>query len=201
MTKFYNMEQGTDEWFAVRDKKMTASHAQAIGNCGKGLDSYIYELMAKHYSSAERANYTNADMERGNELEPDARTAYEFEMREIVKEVGFVEYNEYVGASPDGLIGNDGLVEIKCKSDTNHLKQMLAGEKGIESKYIWQMQMQMLVTGRQYCDFVSFNPHFEKSLLVYRVLGDENKFEKLLEGFEKGEEMIKQIELNFYNIV
>lgn len=189
--KIHNIEQKTDEWFKIRSCKLTASHAQEIGNCGKGLDSYILQIMSEYFSTAEKENYTNENIERGNELEEYARNMYELENDLNVEEVGFVEYNEFVGCSPDGIVGEEGLIEIKCVKDKNHFKIML--DKKIESKYLWQMQMQLLICGKKWCDYVSYNPNFEKSLVIIRVTPDEEKQKKLLDGFKIGESKIKEI--------
>lgn len=193
MSKIHDVEQGSPEWFDIRMGKMTASHAQAIGNCGKGLDTYITELMSEFFSSKEKEQFSNSHTDRGNEYEPTARELYEFENDVEVKEVGFVEFNEYVGASPDGLVGEDGGVEIKCIDDKDFFKHLLNGEKEVDSKHIWQIQMNLLITGRKWWDLIIYNPNYKKSMCVYRILPDVEKFNGLREGFQKGEEMIKNI--------
>lgn len=188
-----NLKQGSKEWFDARKLKMTASKATAIANCGSGLETYIYEICADFFSKSELEKYSNDDMERGNILESEARSIYEFETGNLVKEVGFCLYDEFSGCSPDGLVKDDGLVEFKCKNDKNHLKQIIEGKKAIESSYMWQMQMQMLVTGRNWCDFVCYNPNFEKHTLIFRIYADEEKQNKIKEGIEKGRNIIKSI--------
>jgi len=185
-----NNIQGSDEWLEDRKGKLTASNAQAISANGKGLETYVYTLLSEKYSS-NNEKYTNEDMERGNELEAMARKLYELEKDVEIKEVGFIEMDEFSGASPDGLIGEDGLVEIKSPNDKNHF--FIVSTEKIETKYIWQMQMQMLVTDRKWCDFVSFNPNFEKDLVIIRVERDEKKIEKLKIGIEVGKELITKI--------
>lgn len=189
----HNFEQGTPEWFAVRRGKMTASNATAIGNCGKGLVSYIEEMMSEYYSSGEKEQFSSKDTDRGHELEPIARQIYEFENDLVVDEVGFIEFNEYVGASPDGLIGEDGGLEIKCVDDKKYFKHLLYGESMIESDYKWQVQMNLLVSGRQWWDLVYYNPNFKQSMCVYRIYPDKEKFDALTKGFEMGTAMINNI--------
>jgi len=189
----HNYEQRSEDWFNVRKGKVTASNGTAIGNCGKGLITYVNKVMAEFYSSAEKERYTNKDLQRGIELEEHAVSVYELETGETIEEVGFCEYNEYAGASPDGLIGSDGLIEIKCKNDEKHFQHLLHGEKAIESGYRWQVAMQLLVTGRKYCNFVCYNPNFENSLLVYRIDRDETKIERLREGIAMAGKMIEEI--------
>lgn len=191
--KIHNCEQGTPEWFEARKGKMTASHATAIGNAGKGLDTYITELMAEFYSSGEKEHFSNKHTDRGTEYEPTARQLYEFERDVEVTQVGFIEYNEFVGASPDGLVGEEGGAEIKCIDDVKYFKHLLNGEKEVESGHIWQIQMNLKVTGRKWWDLIIYNPNFKQSMCVYRIYPDAEKFEALEVGFKKGEEMIKNI--------
>jgi len=192
--KIYNMEQGSKEWIEIRKGKMTASHATAIGNCGKGLDSYIMQILAEKHSSGEVDYYTNKEMERGNELESSARAMYELENGVEIQQVGFVEYNEFVGCSPDGLISDNAGVEIKCPNDLNYFKILVGGEKEISSEYIWQIQMTLLVTQRYEWKLVYYNPNFKKSMIVFTILPDAKKHAQLIEGFRIGEEKIKLIE-------
>jgi len=188
----HNMDQRSDEWFEIRKKKMTASHGQEIGNCGKGLTTYIRKIMYEYFSSAERESFGNKHTERGTQLEPEARFIYEMETGCKVEEVGFIEHSEFVGCSPDGLIGTDGMIEIKCPDDKGYL-DLLLDEKP-ESKYIWQMQMQMLVSERQWCDFMAYNPNFKQSKFIKRYFLDAEKYAKLRTGFLIGEALIKEIE-------
>lgn len=189
--KIHNIEQGTDEWFTLKSGKMSASHAQAISANGKGLETYILEMMAEHYSSAEKENYTNEHMERGNELEYTARGLYELRTGSTVEQVGFVELDEFTGCSPDGLVGEDGLLEIKCPSDKVYFKLLLDGK--VDAKYEWQMQMQMLVTGRKWCDYLAFCPNYNPGMKIIRVDRDEAKIEKLRIGLEVGKQIIQDI--------
>ena len=196
--KIHNFEQRTEDWYNIRKGKMTASNAETIIANGKGLETYIYNLMAEYYSSAEKENYINADMQRGIDLEPEARLEFEFYTNLDVQEVGFIEHNEFIGVSPDGLIGNDGLIEIKCPNDSIYFKLLLSNN--IKPEYIAQMQMQMYVTDRQYCYFVSYNPNFEKSLYIKKINRDEEMIEKLKKGLERGTQLIKEIKENFRKV-
>ena len=189
--KIHNMEQRSDEWFAIKKGKASASRAQAIGNGGKGLENYVIEIMAEYYSIAERENYINEHMQRGIELEPIAKQVYELEHDCEVREIGFAEYNEYIGCSPDGLVGKDGMIEIKCPCDRIYLG-ILINEK-IDSGYVWQCQMNMLILKRKWCDLIFYNPNFKKSMYIKRLKADKKTHEKLLKGFEKVEEEIKKI--------
>jgi putative phage-type endonuclease len=191
--KYYKeIQQCSPEWFELRKGKMTASNAQAISANGKGLETYIYKLLTEKYSQ-NTEHYTNADIERGVELEPIARDTYTIETGNEVEEVGFIEIDEFVGCSPDGLVGKDGGIEIKCVNDVNFFKLLVDGEKAIESKYLWQCQMFLFVTGRKWIDLVFYNPNFDKNLLIFRVEPEVAKQEKLTVGIEKGKKLIQEI--------
>ena len=196
--KIYNFEQRTEDWYNIRKGKMTASNAETIIANGKGLETYIYNLMAEYYSSAEKENYINADMQRGIDLEPEAKIEFQFYTGLDIREVGCVELNEYILVSPDGLIGDDGLIEIKCPNDSIYFKLLLSNN--IKPEYIAQMQMQMYVTDRQYCYFVSYNPNFEKSLYIKKINRDEEMIDKLKKGLERGTQLIKEIKENFRKV-
>lgn len=188
-----DFEQGTPEWFEIRKGKLTASKATAIGNAGKGLDTLVLDVMAEYYSSGEKKHFSSKDTERGNELEPLARQVYELKEGVEVKQIGFMMLNDYVGASPDGFVGEDGGTEIKCPDDVNYLKYLLNGEDEIDSGYKWQCQMNLLISGRKWWDLIIYNPNFKKSMLVFRITPDKEKFEALEKGFAKGIEMINSI--------
>lgn len=189
--KIYNFPQNTPEWYEVRLGKLTASRAQAIGNCGKGLETLCWEKAAEIITGKLPEQIESEDIRRGHELENEARGVYSIETGRTVEQVGFVEYSKYAGCSPDGLV-KDGLIEIKCKNDVNHLK-LLTRQKP-ESEYMWQMQMQMLVTKRRWCDFVSYNPHYiDKPLIIIRIDQDLNMQRDLLEGIKKGTKRIQEI--------
>lgn len=191
--EIHNCEQGSPEWFEVRKGKMTASHAQAIGNYGKGLETYILEMMAEYFSSKDKEQFSNIHTDRGNEYEPVAREMYEFERDVEVKQVGFIQFNEYVGASPDGLVGDEGGIEIKSIDDKDYFRHLIFGEKEIEKKHLWQIQMNLLITGRKWWDLIIYNPNYKKSMCVYRITPDTAMFKELEIGFQKGAEMINNI--------
>lgn len=184
--------QGSEEWHKLRHLKFTASKASIIATNGKGLDTLIKNLLAEHFSSGEFAertdNYKSPAMQRGNEYESMARMVYEFETGNKVDEVGFIERSKYIGVSPDGLIGVDGLLEIKNHSDSVFLELILT-EK-IDSKYIAQMQYQLWVTGRKWCDYFGYNPNFKPSFYLHRFYPDEEMFAKFEAGVTAGSAML-----------
>lgn len=164
--------QGSDEWKALRIGKVTASRvADVIATTKSGpaasRANYMAELIAERLTGTAAEGYTNGAMQWGTEHEPDARLAYEF-MRDIeVKQVGFIDHPTIAmtGASPDGLVLDDGLIEIKCPNTATHLDTLLSGS--IPSKYNTQMQWQMICTARKWCDFVSYDPRLPESMRLF----------------------------------
>ncbi len=192
----HSVLQGSEEWFALRLKyPLSASHAQAIGNQGKGLETLCWEKVAERYSSSQKERMSNEHTDRGNELEAQARKIYELQTGNEVTEVGFVtddSISKVGGASPDGLVSDDGLLEIKCFDDAKHFRATI--EREVESKYRWQGQQQLLFTGRKWVDFGFYNPNFKESLVIIRMEADEEMQRAIREGLAKGEEIIKGIE-------
>jgi exodeoxyribonuclease (lambda-induced) len=188
--KIYKYPQGSDEWFEVRLGKLTASTAQAIATNGKGLETLCFEKVAERMTGKMKEQYTNLDMERGKELEYTARSSYELEAEDLVKEVGFVELNEYIGCSPDGFVGADGLVEIKCPNDTNFTRYLY--DKKIDPKYWYQMQMQMYVTDREWVDYVVYNQNYQKHI-TERVVRDQKAIKKITDGLDAGVKKMEEI--------
>lgn len=204
MRKIHNVEQQSQEWFELRKQyPLSASEAQAIGNNGKGLETLCWEKLAEKYSSAEKDKFSNEHLDRGNELESQARNLYELETGNKVETVGFVtddKISKVGGASPDGLVNEDGGLEIKCFADCKHFRAIIdfkkTGTFEIEPKYLWQMQQQMIFTGRKWTDFVAYNPNYPQSLLIQRVKTDKEMQKKIKEGLIKGEIIINEIEGN-----
>jgi len=171
--------QGSPEWFAIRCGKVTASRvadvlAKTKTGWGAGRANYAAELIAERLTKTTAPSFTNAAMQWGTDQEPIARQAYALRHGLDVAEIGFVDHPEVSmsGASPDGLVGSDGLVEIKCPNTATHLDTLLS--ETVPGKYITQMQWQMACTGRDWCDFVSFDPRLPESmaLFVKRVARD-----------------------------
>jgi putative phage-type endonuclease len=166
------MEQRTPEWFAARLGRVTASRvadvvAKTKTGYGSGRANYMAELICERLTGTQGAFYSNAAIQWGVEKEPDARAAYEEAVGMFVVEVGFIPHNtiSMAGASPDGLVGDGGLVEIKCPNTATHIDTLLSGF--VPNKYINQMQWQMACTGRQWCDFVSFDPRMPEGMQIW----------------------------------
>lgn len=183
--KIHNdLKQGSDEWFAVRLGKFTASSATAIAAKGAGLDTLVFEKVAETLTGVQKPSYTNPDMERGHELEEMARNAYELEKGIKVVEVGFCELDKHTGASPDGLVEDKGLFETKCPNDANFAKYLY--DRKIDTGYNWQMLMQMLVTGREWNDYVVYNPNFPTPIIIQRIMRNETEIAKIKAGLAFG---------------
>jgi putative phage-type endonuclease len=179
------MEQGTAEWLAARAGKVTASRvsdviAKTKTGYGASRANYMAELIAERLTGEPAEKFVNAAMAWGTEKEPEARALYEFITDAAVNQVGFIEHPLIAmsGASPDGLIGADGLVEIKCPSTATHIDTLLG--QTVPAKYITQMQWQMACCGRSWCDFVSYDPRMPDSmrLFVKRVERDDQFIEQ-----------------------
>lgn len=188
--KIYNDPQGSQAWLSVRLGKLTASNAQAIKTNGKGLDTLVLNAVAERLTGKQTNTYTNPDMERGNEIEDDARFSYQLETGLLVEQVGFCELDEYIGASPDGFV-DDGLVEIKCPTPKVFVEYMYTGK--VDPKYYAQMQMQMLVTARKWCDYVVYHPDFPQTTIIKRIDEDADFQEKLNDGLERGVKKIQEV--------
>lgn len=180
------MEQRTDEWFAVRCGKCTASRvadvvAKTRNGWGASRANYMAQLVVERLTGQPAESYINAAMQHGIDTEPEARTAYEFYRDCEVTQVAFTDHPSIPmsGASPDGLVGNDGMVEIKCPNSATHIESLLGAS--IPDKYIIQMQWQMACEGREWCDFVSYDPRMpeELRLFVERVARDDKRINLL----------------------
>lgn len=178
--------QGSPEWFAARLGRVTASRvadviARTKSGWGASRANYAAQLVAERLTKTVAETFTNDAMRWGTEQEPFARAAYEFYRDADVTEVGFVEHPRIAmsGASPDGLVGADGLVEIKAPNTATHIETLLGG--AAPAKYLCQVQWQMACTGRPWCDFVSFDPRLpaEMRLFVRRVERDAARINEL----------------------
>lgn len=192
------MIQGSDEWKAARCGKVTASRiadvvARTRSGWGASRANYAAELIAERLTGTPAEHFVNAAMQWGTDREPEGRMAYEWHTDTEVQQVAIVPHPRIPmsAASPDGLVGDDGLVEIKCPNTATHIDTLLDGK--VPEKYVLQMQWQMACTGRQWCDFVSFDPRMPESmrLFIKRVERDE----KLIESLEKDVELfLREVE-------
>lgn len=177
----HDMEQGSEEWHKVRCGVPTSSNfsniVTTLGIRSKSKEKYLYKIAGEKVIGKAEETYKNAAMERGTLMEPEARKLYEFVTGNKVEEVGFciTEGAFKYGASPDGVVGEDGLLEIKCPLVETHVSYLLKGT--LPSAYFQQVQGQMLVTGRKWVDFMSYFPGLKP--LIIRVNRDEGFLTRL----------------------
>jgi putative phage-type endonuclease len=178
--------QGTDEWFAARLGKVTASRvadviARTKSGYGASRANYMAELIAERLTNTQAERFSNAAMAWGTEQEDNARQLYAYKFDLEVETVGFVPHPRISmsGASPDGHIANDGSVEIKAPNTATHIDTLISGE--IPGKYQTQMLWQMACSGRAWCDFVSFDPRLPAPmrLFVKRLHRDDIRIAEL----------------------
>lgn len=184
--QIYNFEQRSEDWFKVRLGVLSASDAATIAANGKGLETLCLQKAMEIVTGHSQEGYSNEDISRGVELEHEARSLYQIKTGNVVQEIGFVKIDELIGCSPDGLVGDDGLVEFKCRNSLNHFKRLL-GHK-IDREHRLQMQMQMLVCERKWCDYVCYNREFsqENQLVIERIYPDEKDIKALKDGLVAG---------------
>lgn len=181
------MEQRTEEWFEARMGCVTASRtadvmAKTKSGYAASRANYMAELICERLTGERQGGFSSAAMQWGTETEPQARMAYEIMTGATVIETGFVLHPEIAGfgASPDGLIGDDGLIEIKCPNTATHIDTLLNDK--VPGKYITQMHVQMICTGRVWCDFVSFDPRLpvDMQMFVRRVEFDQELADQIV---------------------
>lgn len=164
------MDQRTDDWFAARLGSATASRMNdaLAGPDTAARRNYLIQLVTERLTGQQQESFSSAAMQRGTDLEPVARMAYEAK-HGFVDKAGFYTHPDikWFGASPDGLVGDDGLVEIKCPNSTTHVDYILEGK--VPTKYKRQMMAQLACTGRKWCDFVSFDDRLPEHLQLFVV--------------------------------
>jgi putative phage-type endonuclease len=175
------MEQGTQEWLQARCGKVTASRvadimAKTKSGYSASRGNYMAELVCERLTGVPTDTFKSAAMEWGTAHEPHARAAYEAVGGVLVEEVGFVPHPSIpdAGASPDGLVGSVGLIEIKCPYTATHIETLLSGK--VPDRYNTQMQWQMACTGRTWCDYVSYDPRMPENMRLFlaRVFRDQS---------------------------
>lgn len=196
------MEQRTEEWFDARCGKLTGSRFSDVMNVLKGgapganRRNLVTLLAVERLTRKTVDTFQNDAMRRGTELEPEARAAFEAYTGELVEVVGFIQHPviEYVGVSPDGLLGNDGMVEFKCPASmSKHLDSLVSDDHAKE--YRWQLQGQMWVAHRKWIKAVSYDPRFPEHLrlAICHVERDEKAIAELAQECEKANREIEQV--------
>lgn len=196
-----DMEQGTPEWLAVRAGRVTASNFGKVLAKGQGKTrrDYLLQLLAERLTGAPQPTYQNDAMAWGTEQEPRARATYELLTGRDVEQVAMVVKDDDVACSPDGLIGLDGGLEIKCPNTTTHLETLLS--KAMPKVYVPQVQGCMWVTGREFWDFVSFDPRLPESaqLVVIPVERDPEYIRRLEDEVCAFVDELRALESRFQN--
>lgn len=203
------MEQRTEDWFKVRLGKVTASRiADVVAKTKTGYSAsranYMAQLVVERLTETKADSFTNDAMQWGIDKEPEARAAYEAKTGELVEEVGFIEHPliAMAGASPDGLVGIDRMVEIKCPSTATHIDYIY--ERQPPQKYLYQMQWQMACANKYSCDFVSYDPRMPEHLrlLIVPIKRDdaliailETEVKKFLAELEEKVTALKEAQL------
>jgi len=189
MTDYKEIVQGSQEWLEARLGFVTASRvSDAIaGDDTAARNNYLWQLVAERLTKTQQDSFSpSAAMARGNEQEPIARAAYEAHSGVFVDQVGFVPHPtiKWLGASPDGLVGEDGLVEIKNPNTATHLQYRKAGK--VPAKYKNQMMLQLACTGRKWCDFVSFDSRLpvSKMLFIVRFEPEQKEIDEMLDKIQ-----------------
>ena len=195
----HKMEQGSPDWFEVKCGKISASNISDVLAKGQGKTrhSYMMRILSERMTGIPKETYTNGAMQWGIDTEPQARAVYEFETLNAVEQVGFVEVDEFLGCSPDGLIDADGGIEIKCPNTETHLQYIL--DNRLPPEYVCQVQANLWMTERQWWDFVSFDPRIKpdgKNLCLWkiRVERDEKKIKQIAVEVELFIEELKELE-------
>ncbi|WP_276979206.1 lambda exonuclease family protein [Flavobacterium filum] len=193
---FHDIQQGTDEWLNLRKGKFTASTfkdlfaKETTAQYEKAIYRVVFERLSGERVDSE---FKSAYMQRGNDLEPDALKRYSLKTFNSVTNGGFFEYDEWIGASPDGLIDEDGQVQVKCPAYNTMINYLL--KKKLPNDYFYQVHGELFVTGRQWCDFYAYHPNLEG--LIIRIDRDEAVIaeihKKINESILKVKSIIKEL--------
>ena len=188
---YHNVIQNSDEWFNLRLGKFTSSSFKDLfmSKTTKGYEKAIYKVVYENLTKEAPENFTSEYMQRGHEIEPLAKDCYEIETFNEVQEGGFFQLGKWIGASPDGLIDDDGILEIKSPAFNTMINYLL--KKELPSLYKWQVQGQLYVTGRKWCDFMAYHPKLEP--LIIRVERDEHLIVDLQNKLNESIEEVKRI--------
>lgn len=196
------VDQGTEDWFEARLGRATASRFKDVmtkirSGEAAARKNYKFELVAERLTGQREESYSNAAMQWGTDNEPVARLRYELSTDHDVEETGFFAHPDIMaGASPDGLVGEDGLLEIKCPNTSTHIETLR--RRAVPSQYYWQVQGQLWITNRLWCDFVSFDPRLPENaqFIVIRVNRNDDHIKELALEVENFLDEV-ELEVNF----
>lgn len=186
----HNVEQGTNDWLKLRLGKFTASNFATLFMKPEtqGYNNLINQIVFERLTGELPETFSNGWMDRGKELEPIAREAYELLTFNMVKQVGFVEMDEWVGCSPDGFIDNDGQLEIKCPKFSTLINYHLS--ENPEADYKYQIQGQLAITGREWCDYFVYHPKLKP--ILKRIYPDTKIITILMVRLNEAIELVKE---------
>ena len=204
-----DLEQGSDKWHKLRLGKITGSCFHKLLGTKAAQQKYLYdranEIVTGCKSDGEE--YVNIHIQRGWEHESTARTNYITRTFTSVDEVGLAQLGEYIACSPDGLVGENGMIEIKILDSNNYFGQVIEmsekGAEAIESKHYIQMQFNLFVCGRQWCDYVLYNPKHDiigNGLFIHRVERDSVMQARILEAVDECIPIMNKYVNQYHNI-
>lgn len=193
-----DIEQHSPEWYEIRLGKLTGSDFHILMGNSDTKNNLLYKKAAERITgrACDHDTYKNHHMERGNRLEPEARSMYEVLNLCEVQEVGFIQLGDYLGCSPDGLVGKDGGCEIKSKDNHTFLKAVT--KSWIEPAHKTQCHFNMYITGRSWWDYALYNENYTNSLHVIRLPRDEEYISRIKTTIEECETKIQGF-INQYN--
>jgi putative phage-type endonuclease len=200
----FDIEQGSDDWHAIRRGLITASAiAKLLTGTGKPANNdtsraQLYQLLAERITGESDPGFYNDDMARGHLLEPYAKDLYAKNYAPVT-ECGFITCKlsgVVIGYSPDGLVGDDGLIEIKSPRQKTHLKSLLTNQ--VPEEYVPQVQTGLAVSGRAWCDFISYAPGLP--LFVRRVERDEQLIAQIIAAAQAAEEQLAGMLMVYENV-
>ena len=171
-------EQGSEEWYEAKLGIVSTSNFDKVLNKGSGRGLYMRKLAAERLTGITQSGYSNENMENGLETEPQAREYYEGRNNCKIEQVGFIKRDNWVGTSPDGLVDKDGQIEIKCPIPSTHIENILKAK--MPALYRPQVQGQLWITERKWCDWISFCPSIkDRPFFSVRILRDEEYIKEL----------------------
>jgi putative phage-type endonuclease len=194
----HRVDQGTEEWFQLRMGRFTASSIDKLlgGPKNKGYQDEIKRVAFEMLYGVRPDGFESSWMTRGKDLEADARDAYQATTFTVVDTCGFFTYGDSIGASPDGLIGDDGTVEIKCVKYNTFIDYVIADR--VPPEYVPQIQTQLLCTDRQWCDFIAYHPGVP--LFIKRIERDEELIQNIIVAVDvamaSAKELVTKIKKN-----
>lgn len=185
----HNFDQRTEEWYQIRLGRLTGSDFHTfLGASETKKNKLLQKAAEKITGESDEEHIITEDIKRGIDLEDEAILMYEMQTGNTVDKVGFIERDEFSGCSPDGLVGEEGIIEVKCPKQSVFLKQVV--EDKIKPEYYTQIQYNLFISGRKWCDYIAYNKKFP--LFIKRFTVDKEVFEKIEKALNECTEKIKE---------